>query len=52
MKQCNAIFAFNLKNAQGQEQAWHLDLKHSGDVGKGLAPEGKKADGKWTYMLL
>ncbi|KAF7189015.1 Fatty acid-binding protein [Pseudocercospora fuligena] len=44
VKQCNAIFAFNLKNAQGQEQAWHLDLKHSGDVGKGLAPEGKKAD--------
>lgn len=46
MKQGGAVFAFNLKNAQGQEQAWHIDLKETGKVGKGAAPEGKKADGK------
>lgn len=46
VKQGNAIFAFNLKNAQGQEKAWHLDLKESGNVGEGLAPSGKKADGE------
>jgi hypothetical protein len=45
VKQGGAIFAFNLKNAQGQEQAWHIDLKETGKVGKGAAPEGKKADG-------
>lgn len=39
-----AIFAFKLKNNAGQEQAWHIDLKHSGTVAKGEAPEGKKAD--------
>ncbi|KAI5359492.1 Putative lipid-binding protein POX18/UbiT/NSL-TP1 [Septoria linicola] len=44
VKQGQAIFAFNLKNAQGQEKAWHLDLKETGNVGEGLAPSGKKAD--------
>ncbi|KAF2215644.1 hypothetical protein CERZMDRAFT_56380 [Cercospora zeae-maydis SCOH1-5] len=44
VKQGNAIFAFNLKNAQGQEKAWHLDLKETGNVGEGAAPSGKKAD--------
>ncbi|EGP87871.1 unnamed protein product [Zymoseptoria tritici ST99CH_1A5] len=44
VKQGGAVFAFNLKNAQGQEQAWHIDLKETGKVGKGAAPEGKKAD--------
>ncbi|KIV96063.1 hypothetical protein B0A52_06643 [Exophiala mesophila] len=42
--QGKAIFAFKLKNDQGQEEAWHLDLKESGKVGKGEAPQGKKAD--------
>ena len=44
--QGKAIFAFKLKNDQGQEEAWHLDLKESGKVGKGEAPQGKKADGE------
>ena len=45
IKQGNAIFAFKLTNDKGQEEAWHLDLKKSGKVGKGEAPEGQKADG-------
>lgn len=46
VKQGGSIFAFNLKNKESQEQAWYIDLKESGKVGKGAAPEGKKADGK------
>lgn len=46
VKQGKAIFGFKLKNEQGQEEAWHLDLKETGKVGKGEAPEGKKADGE------
>ena len=45
MKQAQAIFAFKLKNDQGQIGSWHIDLKDSGSVGKGEAPEGKQADG-------
>jgi len=44
IKQGGAVFAFKLKNAAGQEEAWHLDLKETGKVGKEEAPEGKKAD--------
>lgn len=44
LKTGNAIFAFNIKNKDGKQEAWHLDLKESGTVGKGAAPEGKKAD--------
>jgi putative sterol carrier protein len=41
IKQGGAIFGFTLKNS-GKEESWHLDLKETGTVGKGLAPEGKK----------
>lgn len=44
MKKGQAIFAFKLKNKAGKEQAWHIDLKSSGQVAKGEAPAGKKAD--------
>jgi hypothetical protein len=44
MKQGQSIFGFKLKNAEGKEQSWYIDLKESGTVGKGEAPEGKKAD--------
>merc|ERR1712137_1291926 len=44
LKTGNAIFAFNIENKDGKQEAWHLDLKESGTVGKGAAPEGKKAD--------
>ncbi|KAI4102355.1 MAG: hypothetical protein L6R37_004435 [Teloschistes peruensis] len=46
VKQANAIFAFKLKNKEGQEDAWNIDLKEKGAVTKGEAPEGKKANGK------
>jgi hypothetical protein len=39
-----------LKNEQGQEEAWHIDLKETGKVGKGEAPAGKKADGQFSHI--
>ncbi|KAF2033146.1 sterol-binding-like protein [Setomelanomma holmii] len=42
IKKGGAIFSFQLKNA-GKEESWYIDLKESGTVGKGAAPEGKKA---------
>ncbi|KAL8971763.1 MAG: hypothetical protein Q9183_000897 [Haloplaca sp. 2 TL-2023] len=44
VKQGKAIFAFKLKNKEGQEEAWNIDLKEKGIVSKGEAPEGHKAD--------
>ncbi|KKA30798.1 hypothetical protein TD95_005247 [Thielaviopsis punctulata] len=35
IKQCNAVFAFVLKNAAGETESWHIDLKKKGVVGKG-----------------
>ncbi|TQN72001.1 Fatty acid-binding protein [Colletotrichum shisoi] len=35
IKQGNAIFAFTLKNASGETDSWHIDLKEKGEVGKG-----------------
>ena len=46
IKKGGAIFAFTLKNPDGETADWHIDLKESGKVGKGIAPEGKKANGK------
>jgi hypothetical protein len=45
IKKGNAIFAFTLKKG-GETADWHIDLKESGKVAKGAAPEGKKANGK------
>lgn len=45
ISKAKAVVAFNLKNADGKEEAWHLDLKEKGVVGKGAAPAGGKADG-------
>ena len=42
IKSGNGIFAFTLKNA-GKEESLHIDLKETGTVGRGVAPEGKKA---------
>ncbi|KAL4821956.1 SCP2 sterol-binding domain-containing protein [Aspergillus spinulosporus] len=44
IKNAQTIVAFNLKNASGKEESWYLDLKEKGEVGKGAAPAGKKAD--------
>lgn len=46
IKKGGNIFAFTLKNDQGKEESWHIDLKETGTVGKGLAPQGKKPGGK------
>ena len=46
VKKGQAIFAFTLKNGSGGTDSWHIDLKDKGAVGKGEAPEGKKADGE------
>jgi hypothetical protein len=43
IKQGNAVFAFNIKNAAGETESWHIDLKNKGEVGKGL---GEKPTGK------
>ena len=48
IKKGGAIFAFTLKNPAGETADWHIDLKESGKVGTGAAPEGKKANGMST----
>jgi len=45
IKKGGAIFGFTLKNGEGNSESWHIDLKETGTVGKGTAPEGKKANG-------
>ncbi|KAH7391048.1 SCP2 sterol-binding domain-containing protein [Phaeosphaeria sp. MPI-PUGE-AT-0046c] len=42
IKKGGVIFAFTLKNTSGDTSSWFIDLKETGTVGKGLAPEGKK----------
>jgi len=44
IKKGGAVFAFTLKNASGAQESWHIDLKETGTVGKGTAPDGKKSD--------
>lgn len=48
IKQGNAVFAFTLKNAAGETESWHIDLKNKGTVGKGL---GEKPTGSYTPSL-
>lgn len=42
IKQGGAVFAFTLKNSAGETESWHIDLKNTGKVGKGL---GEKPNG-------
>ncbi|RMJ27055.1 SCP-2 sterol transfer family [Aspergillus sp. HF37] len=44
VNQAKAVVAFTIKNGDGKEESWHLDLKENGAVGKGAAPQGGKAD--------
>ncbi|OJJ59654.1 hypothetical protein ASPSYDRAFT_44036 [Aspergillus sydowii CBS 593.65] len=44
ISKAQTVVAFTLKNKDGKEESWHLDLKEKGVVGKGAAPAGKKAD--------
>ncbi|KAL2202847.1 sterol-binding protein [Sarocladium strictum] len=37
IKQGKAIFGFTLKNPEGETASWHIDLKNTGTVGKGLS---------------
>ena len=46
IKKGNAVFAFALKNKEGSIESWYIDLKEKGEVAKGDAPAGKKADGQ------
>ncbi len=41
-----AVFGFTLKNKDGKENSWYIDLKDTGKVSKD-AP--KKADGRLSY---
>lgn len=47
IKQGNGIYAFTLKNAAGETDSWHIDLKNEGKVNKGLAD---KADGRSRHV--
>ncbi|BCS24372.1 SCP2 sterol-binding domain-containing protein [Aspergillus puulaauensis] len=44
ISKAQTVVGFTLKNKEGKEESWHLDLKEKGVVGKGAAPAGKKAD--------
>ena len=50
IKKGGAIFGFTLKNSSNETSDWYIDLKESGSVGKGSAPEGKKANGMLTRL--
>jgi hypothetical protein len=49
IKQGNAVFAFTLKNAAGETESWHIDLKTKGEVGQGL---GDKPTGEFGIRCL
>ena len=40
----NGIFEIKLKNAEGKEETWTIDLKKKGEITKGGVPAGTKAD--------
>lgn len=55
IKQANANFAFTIKNAAGETESWHVDLKNSGRVGKGLGEKPNVtlslADADFTNLI-
>ncbi|KAL1989957.1 hypothetical protein VTN49DRAFT_7154 [Thermomyces lanuginosus] len=44
IKKGAGIYTITLKNKDGKEQSWYVDLKDKGKVFKGEAPAGGKAD--------
>ncbi|KAA8910273.1 putative fatty acid-binding protein [Sphaerosporella brunnea] len=36
IKRGNGIFVFTLKNSAGETESWYIDLKSTGEVGKGV----------------
>lgn len=57
IKKGNGIFAFTIKGNSGVTDSWHVDLKSTGSVGKGIGekPSGKTSDSapaaasEWQY---
>jgi hypothetical protein len=52
ISKAKAIFAFTLKNKDGQQKSWYIDLKNKGEVGEGLAPAGDKANGMFPRYII
>lgn len=50
VKKGGAVFAFTIKNQGGETESWYIDLKKTGTVGKGAAPEGGKSDGEFRNV--
>lgn len=50
VKKGGAVFAFTIKNKGGETESWYIDLKKTGTVGKGAAPEGGKSDGEFRNV--
>lgn len=50
VKKGGAVFAFTIKNQGGETESWYIDLKKTGTVGKGAAPEGGKSDGEFRSV--
>lgn len=47
IKNGNGIFAFTIKGNSGEVDSWHVDLKETGRVGKGL---GDKPNGELLLL--
>ncbi|ERF69084.1 hypothetical protein EPUS_01040 [Endocarpon pusillum Z07020] len=43
-----AVLGFTLKNKEGKEDSWYIDLKDTGKVSKDVP---KKVDGRLTYNI-
>lgn len=52
IKKGAGIYTITLKNKDGKEQSWYVDLKDKGKVFKGEAPAGGKADGMCQRLVL
>ncbi|KUI72988.1 Fatty acid-binding protein [Cytospora mali] len=51
IKQGNGVYAFTLKNAAGETESWHIDLKSEGKVSKGLGEKPDEYDFPVTLTL-
>jgi len=44
------LFGFTLKNAAGETESWHIDLKEKGEVKKGL-PENPTGEQQTSLLV-
>jgi len=51
IKKANSLFCFKLTNSAKEQDSWYIDLKKTGAVGKGEAPEGSKPDSTCSFLL-